>query len=449
MSWINVFLVGCFWLFLPIMYVTMRNNTLCKKGLILSVTLPPEGQADPEVTAYTAAFRKHLFRSVVMLTISLLPALFLPWFSVCTSWCMVWMLVAMFVLFRVYGKGYEGLRDIKRRRSWLIARAGKTVAEVQDLKLPKPIKTGWFVPPMILSILPVISVLVDELDPAWSLLLQVNAYMCLGITAGSLVFHGLIFRQKPDVVDDNIDRTAALTRVRRYNWTKTWLLMAWLTGLYSVAVWIGQGNGYLAITVIYSALIVLVALVTEFAVRRAQHRLNGNTMPVVDEDDYWIWGQFYYNPNDKKAFVNERVGMGMSTNFATPAGKAMAVFTIVVLVGLLPLCGWLVAEEMTPITLGYTEDVVIARHSGTTYEIPMDDVIHTELLDTLPSSSKMWGTDMTHLLKGQFSAEGYGTVTFCLDPEDPPFLVLHTENEIYFFTGKQAEEIYQQIQSLH
>ena len=381
-----------------------------------------------------------------MLTAALVPALFFSWFSIVTAWSIIWMLAAMFVIFRVYGKGYENLKAIKRRRGWQTGSAGSTVAELQDLKLPKPVKGGWFVPPMMLSILPVISVFADELDPAWSMLLTVNSIVCLSITALSLLSYGLIFRQNPDIVDGNTDRSAALTRVRRYNWTKTWLLMSWLTGLYSIAVWIGQGKGFLAITLIYTAAILAVTLATEFTARRAQHRLNGDTAPAVDEDDYWIWGQFYYNPHDKKSFVNERVGMGMSMNFATPAGKAMAAFTIVVLLALLPLSGWLMAEELTSVDLSYSEEQVIVRHVGTTYEVPLDEVVHAELLDTLPPSSRIWGTGMENLLKGSFSAEGYGAVTFCLDPQDPPFLVLHTEEEIFFFSGKQTEDIYGQIQ---
>jgi len=442
MSWMNWFLVGCMWIFLPIVYFTMRNNTVCKKNLILSVTLPPEGQQDEEVLAYVADFRKRWFLTFLLLTAAILPAPFLPWVSIVTTWSVVWLLAALFVVYWVYGKGYKGLKALKRRRGWTTGAPQQPPLELAPLKLPKPIKTGWFVPPMILSILPVISVLADELDPAWELLLTINAITCLAVTAGSLLFHGLIFRQKPDMIDDNIDRTAALTRVRRYNWTKTWLLLAWLTGLYSIATWISQGRGFLAITLIYSAAILIVTLATEFAARRAQHRLTSGNAPVVDEDDYWIWGQFYYNPNDKKAFVNERVGMGMSMNFATPGGKAMAVFTIVILVALLPLCGWMIAEELTDVELTCTEETVTVHQIGTVYEVALEDVTEAELLEELPPSSRIWGTGMENLLKGSFSVKGYGTATFCLDPHDPPFLVLKTEETTYFFSGNDVEAIF-------
>ena len=186
-------------------------------------------------------------------------------------------------------------------------------------------------------------------------------------------------------------------------------------------------------------------LATEFTVRRAQHRLNGDTTPVVDEDDYWIWGQFYYNPNSRKAFINERVGMGMSMNFATPAGKAMAVFTIVILVALLPLCGWLISEELSVTTLTYSTDTIAAQHGSSIYEVPIEDVMDAELLEELPSCFRIWGTGMENLLKGSFSVEGYGTATFCLNPNDPPFLVLKTAEEIYFFSGTEAEGLFEML----
>ena len=440
----NLFLVICMWIFLPIVYVSMRNNTVCKKGLILSVTLPPEGQQDEEVQTYVEKFRKQLRWTVIWLTAALLPALLFSMVSVVITWAIVWMLAAMFVIFRVYAKSYEGLKAIKRRRGWKTGTPQPTV-ETAPLKLPKPIKTGWFVPPMVLSVLPVISCIFDVLDPAWKMLLTINAAVCLFITAGSLAYHGLIFRQKPDMVDDNPDRTAALTRVRRYNWTKTWLLMAWITGFYSVAVWIGQGKGFMAITLIYTAAILAVTLTTEFAVRRAQHRLNGDTVPVVDEDDYWIWGQFYYNPHDKKTFINERVGMGMSVNYATPAGKAMAVFVVVVLLAMLPLCGWLIADESAVTELSVSSETIVAQHRNTVYEISLEDIQDMKLLDELPPAAKVWGTGTDNLLKGKFSVEGYGMATLCLNPQETPILMLQTADGIYFLSGTEAEAAYEQL----
>ena len=443
--WLNLFLVACVYLFLPIEYAVMRNNTVPKNNLILSVTLPPEAREDPEVGQICADFRRRLLWACGLLTLALVPAVFLPWMSVCTTVALVWLLAALVAPAWVYGRGFAAMKALKRRRGWQTASAGQTVVELRPVKLPKRVKTGWFVPPMILSVLPVISCFADRWAPGWRSVLAITAGCNLLVTALSLVCYGMIFRQRADALDDDLDLTAALTRVRRYNWTKFWLLASWSTALYSLAVWLCQGDMLwcLVWTFVYSAVLIVGALATEFAARRAQHRLTqGRTgTPAVDEDDLWIWGQFYYNPNSNRIMVNERVGMGMSMNFARPAGKAMAVFSIAVLLAM-PLMGvWLMAEELSPVRMELTDEALTVRQAMTTYEIPLNEITDVQLLNTLPPASRTWGTGLSNLLKGSFSVKGYGPCTLCLNPENPPFLLVQTVHGTYLLDAGQAEAI--------
>lgn len=441
----NLFMAACMWLFLPIVYVTMRNNTVCKNNLILSVTLPPEARQDREVLDYCAAFRKRLLRTVLILTAALVPAVFLPWTSVSCTWSMIWLLAAMAVIMWTYGRGFEGLKAIKQRRGWQTAAAGQAVAELRPVKLPKKLKTGWFVPPMVLSVLPVVSCVLDDWGEAWNVLLAVTAGCNLLITAMSLVFYGLIFRQRKDILDEDLELTEALTRVRRYNWTKSWLLVSWTTAFYSLAVWFCQGNEtwYFVWTGVYCVVLVAVGLLTEFATRRAQQRLTQDRtqQPMVDEDDLWIWGQFYYNPNSNRIMINERVGMGMSMNYAHPFGKAMAVLCIAVLLAL-PLLGvWLMAEELTPVQVTLTEQTLTVQQAWSKFEVELDEIRQVQVLEALPASARIWGTGMPNLLKGTFSVDGYGTCTLCLNPEKPPFLLIETADETYILGLDQAEAV--------
>ena len=447
----KLFMAACMWLFLPIVYVSMKTNTVPKNNLILSVTLPPEARQDPEVLAYCAAYRKRLLRVCILLTAALLPALFLPRLSVSSLWSLVWLPIAMIVIMRNYGKGYQGLRAIKHRRGWVIPTAGQVVTDLRPMKLPKRLKTGWFVPPMILSVLPVLSCFLDDWGSSWNLLLAITAGSNLMVTAISLICYGLIFRQKKDLLDDDLELTEALTRLRRRNWTRMWLLTAWLSAGYSLAVWFCQGNmtAYTIWTAVYCILLTAAALVTEFAVRRAQQRLTQNRtrQPLVDEDDYWIWGQFYCNPHSTKFTINERVGMGMSINLAHPAGKAMMVFTVLVLLSLPVLGIWMVVEETTPVTAEITAQELIVRQNGT-YTVALEDIESAALLEKLPPASRTWGTGLPNLLKGRFLVDGYGSCTLSLDPTNPPFLLLDTTEGTYIFGIDNTEEIYHRLQAL-
>ena len=445
----NLFMAACMWLFLPLVYVSMRNNTVPKNNLILSVTLPPEATRDPEVLAYCEAYRKRLLRVCILLTAALVPAVFLPKMSLSTLWSMVWLPIAMFVIMWDYNKGFQGLRAIKRRRGWIIPTAGQVVTDLRPMKLPKRLKTGWFLPPMILSVLPVLSCFLDDWGSGWNQLLAVTAGCNLLLTTVSWLFYGFIFRQKKDILDDDLELTEALTRVRRYNWTKMWLLTTWSTAFYSLSVWLCQGNmtGYTVCTAVYCVFITAASIITEFAARRTQQRLTQgrNRTPMVDEDDLWIWGQFYCNPNSNKAMINERVGMGMSMNLAHPFGKAMAVFTVLVMLSL-PLLGiWLVMDEMTPTRYTLTEEQFSISQAGTTYAVNLDEITDVQLLEKLPPASRTWGTAMPNLLKGSFVVDGYGSCTLCLDPTAPPFLLIRTENKTYILGPDDAETLYEQL----
>jgi uncharacterized membrane protein len=50
--------------------------------------------------------------------------------------------------------------------------------------------------------------------------------------------------------------------------------------------------------------------------------------PILDDDAKWVLGLYYYNPSDPALFVEKRVGIGYTVNFAKPAAW---VFTIGIL----------------------------------------------------------------------------------------------------------------------
>ena len=449
MNWINLLLIVCFYLALPIVYAMLLSAANERNNLILAVTLPPQGRRDTEVAAIQHRFRKQLTICFAALTAALLPWIFLPWISVVLTICCVWLIAALVVPYYLFARANIDLKAVKRRRGWQTAAAKGTVVELPPAKPMKRASTAWFLPPVVLSALPLLSVALNPQERSWNLVLGMTAGMCLFITALSLLFYPLIYRQRLDALDADRSLTAALTRVRRYNWTKCWLLMAYLTAAYAIAVWLsGGGMGwYLIWTLVYSVALIFASIQTEFAARRAQRRLTlgRTTAPVVDEDDCWIWGLFYYNPHNTHFLINERVGMGMSMNLAKPAAKWLMGLTAL-LIALMPLLGvWVMLEEFSPLELQMEGETVVARQALSTYRVERSDVTGIALLTQLPDASRVAGTAMENLLKGSYEMEGYGPVTLCLNPHDPPFLVLETDTVTYIFGGETVETLYETL----
>jgi len=131
-------------------------------------------------------------------------------------------------------------------------------------------------------------------------------------------------------------------------------------------------------------------------------------------------------------------------NFAHPAGKAMAVFTILVLLSMPALGIWLMVDELSPIRYEITEEQLIIRQ----YTIDLDTITDVQVLETLPTASRTWGTGLPNLLKGSFVVDGYGSCTLCLDPTDPPFLLIDTTHETYILDSALAEALYDTLSTL-
>ncbi|MGL5316378.1 MAG: DUF5808 domain-containing protein, partial [Peptostreptococcaceae bacterium] len=53
---------------------------------------------------------------------------------------------------------------------------------------------------------------------------------------------------------------------------------------------------------------------------------------VDDDDNNWIFGMFYYNPNDPSFFVQKRFGVGWTVNIGTTKGKIYFIAPFIILI---------------------------------------------------------------------------------------------------------------------
>jgi len=160
-----------------------------------------------------------------------------------------------------------------------------------------------------------------------------------------------------------------------------------------------------------------------------------------DDDHYWIWGLIYNNPKDKHTMVSQRVGMGTTINLATKAGKIWWAVTVIVMLSVPILCGWVILEEFTPISLSINEDEVHANHLKLEHELPIEKIEHLELVEDLPSFTKAVGSSMETLAKGSFRIKGTGEKCILfLNPQNEKFLRFEVDGQVYYMSGLNDEE---------
>lgn len=435
--WISVI-----WL-VPIMYFMLKNETKFKKNIAVGVTLPYDGRIDPEVLSRLDQFKRELRWVCLGLLVLAAVNIALPvGFGASLTLFLIWVDLCIVLPYVPYIQCNWDLKQIKAERGWKRQTAQNVaiVLSVAARAFPE-LSLLHFVPPSLISMIPTVYEFVrGEVFTGVVLLIDTA---CIALF---YVLYRWAFRRKAEVVDENTDLNAALTRLRRQAWRRCWLWASWLMGFLNIGVWLSLYRGWLGIIVLALLTVALVAVMfhLEFSMRRAQERLtqdSGRSF-YVDEDDKWLYGIFYYDPNDSRMIVNARVGINTTVNLAKK-GSWMLLGAVAVLLLMLPLMGVrLMQEEHSPVTLELTDTALMASHSHSAYAVQLDEIGEIELLAELPSMTRTMGTAMESVLKGRYRSGELGNLNACLDPRTGPYLLIRTvDGTLYLFGDSQEGKI--------
>lgn len=433
-------------LWLPwLMYWMLRNEARPKKNIIVGVTLPRQAREDPAVRALLERFRRELLAVTWLCMLPVLPGCLIRSFGVSMTVWLVWIVAVCIVPYVPYVRCDRALRALKEERGWRRQGSAPAVAELkmaaEELRWLSP---ALFLPPLLISLLPL------ALDRSlWQLWLVLPAVVVL-----FYVCYRCCYRSKAEAVDANGERTAALTRIRRYNWGKTWLIMAWATGLLAPLIWLTLDSPLWSAVVLvgYTAVVLWSMLRIELRVRALQERLcaDSGQGDYIDEDDHWLWGLFYYNPRDQRVLINARVGINSTVNLARRPGQLLAGIVALLLL-CCPLTGvWAIRMERTPVALTMTETQLVASRFGKEYALALEDIADLQRLEELPAMHRVSGTGMENVRTGVWTCGDWGQVTCCIDPRTGPWLLVELADGGRYLLGStepaETEQVYGQWQ---
>lgn len=440
----NLILWACV-IWLPIMmYILLKNETKFKKNIALGITLPQEARSDEAVLAILSSFKKWLLLACAGLLLLAVPCALIPGIGKAMTVWLIWVDVSIVLPYVPYVYYHKKLKLLKEDRGWRQNGNAVSIAVLPSADQTARWLSPWlFLLPLLLSLLPM------TFDREYWYLYLIDALTVLFCWFG----YRYLYRNKSEAVDDNMALTEALTRIRRYNWGKCWLVCAWFLAILNIAIWLTQHNYLLSLMgiLLLSAILVITVIRIELKTRQLQETMTAQsgTDFFIDEDDKWIWGMFYYNPNDSRLIINNRVGMNSTVNLAKRSGQVLMAATALLLLAM-PLLGvWMDHLESTPVALELQETTVVALHTGVEYEIPLDTITHLEYVAQLPEIGRVAGTGMDTVQKGRYKTP-WGSASVCLDPRTGPYLYLETDNgKRYLFgssTSAQTEEVYRQLE---
>ena len=431
-----------FGIIVPI-YFLGANQRLPKKNIILGVTVPHAHHENPQVGDISAAYIKRLRIFVVTLSVLSLSMFFLP----PAAQIMVLLTALTVLIFGelfIYVQAHRALAALKEREGWGGDRPRP--ASVADLRameeMERPIPKMLFFLPCLLNLIPLIPIVVQAVRDFDGLDLDlVFAWALVAVWAPILVILAeVIRRQNAEVVGSISEMNVILTRIRRREYLRCMVIILWFMAILSLGFWfqalVTQSVLIFAPAILILSIILAVyAIRAEFAVRRAQEKFTkiaGDTLEV-DDDRHWIWGMFYYNKDDRRLMMKDRIGMNMTMNMARPAGLLIMLISLLLIL-LMPLAGvWVIAEVETPIHYALEENTVIVTHLRVR-QFDLGENWEAELIDQFPHGFRTNGSSIGTLRSGHFNLTGIGPAFVLLNTDDVPLILIRTaERQVYLF----------------
>lgn len=117
--------------------------------------------------------------------------------------------------------------------------------------------------------------------------------------------------------------------------------------------------------------------------------------------------------------------------------NARIIFTVILL---LAIAAFILFAIFTPRRAEITDGTLHFKHLFTSFDVPLGEIESVELLDMLPSLSKVSGIGVYFLSEGTYDVEGYGRCTVSLDQSEPPFIAITAADGAWVFSMNAAEE---------
>lgn len=404
--------------------------------------------------------RKFLKLSVIFVVMGAL-LFFLDNFTFKISLWTMWLTVAMVAIYMPYVFGNKELKTFKKTIQ--IKNEKKVIIDTKNTLSYGMNKGIGFILPLIIGfVCMVIAVLFDmdiigdnlSLSKTYTYTIMIGTFYSISVLVYICSF--IMDRMKNEVISEDSDVNLNYNRAKKRNYSNSLKCMLWINTVYIIVtlilIYFDLVND---LYILISTVVYMVFLFIGFGIYVLRDsKINSiykkETNIEVDDDDYWIYGMFYFNPNDKRINVEKRNGFGTTVNFGTTVGKIVLFVLGLTIIGTIFAVGILGAYEVVPIDVKIEDGKVICHQLRDDYKIDIDDIKSVELLEKFKDlkASRTNGVGMPNLLKGNFIVKGEGAVKVFLNPENDHYIKITTDKKTYYVSeaeDKDTEKTFDEI----
>ena len=346
------------WVFKLIMFVCIVPTVIIlyaigfpkepgKRKMIFGVRDNPkfhEGDAAKKVSEIVSSCRRSALIITIAVCLISVILLFLP----TTGMTMLaWTLLAFvsFIIAVPFGKGNTELKNLKKELG--ITKSGVTYTDLTSTNVVHALKLPWIILPNAVALAgTVFAVLVDfgvirivEKVAVEKYALTTMSLSFCSIAAIIVPLAILMDNTRNMVISRDSNINANYNRAKKKTWADIMIAISWTNALYLVAssilfMFVNTQVAVLVGILVYTVILMVIVIIGAVNQKAVENRYERDTeLELQDDDDNWILGMFYYNPNDTRLNVEKRFGYGATINVARPAGKVIMIASGLLLVG--------------------------------------------------------------------------------------------------------------------
>ena len=468
----RIIMISCIF----ITFITLSSANKPKKNMFMAVTLPYDVLESDFIKEVQKEYKSMCNKVYLLMLLTAIPCVFPFWIFKNTTvyifylmlWCMGFAYYGI-IPFKLMNRK---IKAEKAKNGWFVGEKKVVYCDTKTtlLKNSMPISNKYFLIPILIGIIPLI--LSIKNFSSENIAFLIVAILNLGLVILLFYIAKVFNKNKLKTYSTDSEINFILNKTEKQMFSIYFLINAIVESLIVLVFYLALFeyidlkflNVIVVSTLLLSSIVALGFIYIKKKINDLDEELsskNKDSEIIVDDDDYWIDGIYYYNPNDSSKMVNSRFGYSMTYNLATKHGYFMGKkLDKIVLIGTLILILVLMGpSEISNSSISFSNDSPNISISSFPYSYELDyKDIESIKLTNEPISFKIRTNGMATDTKciGNFKSDKYGKcrVYLYFDGEDnnPKYIVMKLKNNKFDYLiyntkdDKNTEKVYSKLQ---
>ena len=472
----RIIMISCMLIMFIVMFASLSSANKPKKNMFMAVTLPYDVLESDFIKEIQKEYKSLCNKVYIIMLLTAIPCIFPFWIfkniTVYIFYMLIWCLVFSYYGIIPFKLMNRKVKAEKSKNNWFVGEKKVVYCDTKTtlLKNSMPISNKYFLIPILIGIIPLIMSIKNFSSE--NIVFLVVAILNLGVILLMFYIAKIFNKNKLKTYSTDSKINFILNKTEKRMVSIYFLINAIVESLIILVFYltlfdyidIKFFNIIIISTVVLSSIVVLGFIYIKKRINDLDEELtskNKNSEIIVDDDDCWIDGIYYYNPNDSSKIVSSRFGYSMTYNIATKHGYFMAKKLDKIVLGatFLLMIILMIPSEFATSSISFNDNSPNISISSFPYSYDLDyNDIESITITNEPISFKLRTNGIATDTKciGNFKSDKYGKcrVYLYFDGEDnnPKYIVMKLKNNKFDYLiyntkdDKNTEKVYSKLQ---